>query len=57
MIVSPRVDRMDLRRLGFEQLAWDGLGVSEAPAVWNVAGVAPEQKGYLAYHRAEVLVS
>lgn len=57
VIVSPRVDRMDLRRLGFEHLAWDGLGVSEAPAVWNVEAFAHKQKEYLAYHRAEVLVS
>ena len=55
--VSPRVDRNDLRRLGFEQLAWERFGVAEAPAVWRTEGFAPPQRDYLAYHRAEVFVS
>jgi hypothetical protein len=57
VLVSPRVDRTDLRRLGFEQLAWERFGVAEAPAVWRTGGFTPPQRGYLAYHRSEVFIS
>lgn len=57
VMVSPRVDREDLRRLGFEQLAWERFGVSEAPAVWRTSDFAPPQRGYLAYHRSEVFIA
>jgi hypothetical protein len=55
--VSPRVDRSDLGRLGLHQLAWDGLGVGEAPAIWRTGSFAPRQVRYLAYHRKEVFIS
>ena len=57
VMVSPRVDRDDLRRLGFEQLAWTRFGVAEAPAVWRTDGFETRQCSYLAYHREEVFVS
>jgi putative restriction endonuclease len=56
VLVSPRVDRVDLRRLGFEQLAHERFGVAEAPAAWQAGAFAPERHGYLAYHRSEVFV-
>ena len=55
--VSPRVDPEDLRRLGFEQLAWAQQGVREAPVRWQTQGFASRQAGYLDYHRREVFVS
>jgi len=55
--VSERVDRADLRRLGFEQLARARFGVAEAPAVWRTDGFTQQQQDYLAYHRSEVFVS
>jgi putative restriction endonuclease len=57
VMVSPRVDSEDLRRLGFEQLAFERFGIKEAPAVWQTEGFRPEQRTYLAYHRSDVFVS
>src|SRR3546814_11166290 len=57
VLVSPRVDRDDLRRLGFEQLAWERFGVAEAPATWPTDSFAAPQRSYLAYHRPDVFVS
>src|SRR5882757_7562392 len=48
VLVSPRVDRADLRRLGFEQLVRDRFGLGEAPAVWRTDGFAPRQNIYMA---------
>jgi putative restriction endonuclease len=56
VLVSPRVDRVDLRRLGFEELAHERFGVAEAPPAWQTGVFAPERHGYLAYHRSEVFV-
>ena len=56
VLVSPRVDRMDLQRLGFEQLTWTRFGVAEAPVAWHAGACASERHGYLAYHRSEVFV-
>ncbi|HEY5007890.1 MAG TPA: hypothetical protein VII42_07790, partial [Caulobacteraceae bacterium] len=56
VLVSPRVDRDDLRRLGFEDLALQRFGVAEAPAIWRTEGFATRQAGYLDYHRREVFV-
>ena len=55
--VSPRVDRDDLRRLGFERLAWERFGVAEAPAIWRTMDFPTRQRGYMAYHRSEVFIS
>jgi hypothetical protein len=55
--VSRRVDPLDLRRLGFDQLVMERFGVAEAPARWSTDAFAPEQCGYLAFHRSEVFVS
>ncbi len=57
VLVSPRVDRADLSRLGFEQLAWERFGVAEAPAVWRTESFARPRQRYLDYHRSEVFVS
>ena len=57
VMVSPRVNRDDLRRLGFEQLSWQRFGVAEAPAAWGTGAFEPLQRGYLAHHRADVFVS
>lgn len=57
VLVSPRVDRMDLQRLGFEQLTWTRFGFAEDPSVWHAGSFAPERHAYLAYHRSEVFVS
>jgi len=57
VLVSPRVDPDDLRRLGFEQLSWQRFGVAEAPTAWGTGAFRPLQRGYLAHHRADVFVS
>jgi hypothetical protein len=57
VMVSPRVDREDLRRLGFDQLAMERFGVAEAPAIWRTDGFASRQRDYLAYHRKQVFVA
>ena len=57
MLVSGRVDKFDLRRLGFDQLAIERFGFEEAPAVWKTDAFLPRQQNYLAYHRKEVFVS
>jgi hypothetical protein len=55
VLVSPLVDRDDLSRLGFQQLAWEKYGFGEAPIVWrSVEGFAAKQCRYLDYHRKEV---
>ena len=57
VLVSPRVDRSDLRRLGFEQLAIERFGFAEAPAIWHT-GALPERKlDYMVYHRNQIFVS
>lgn len=57
VMVSPRVDPEDLRRLGFERLSWQRFGVAEAPAVWGAGAFAPRQQEYLAHHRTNVFVN
>ena len=57
VIVSPRVHTDDLRRLGFEQLAYKRFGLSEAPAIWGAGRFLPQQQVYLAYHRSEVFLN
>jgi putative restriction endonuclease len=57
VLVSPRLDRDDLRRLGFEQLTIERFGFSEAPAVWRTGDFIPSKRGYMDYHRKEVFVS
>ena len=57
VLVSPRIDREDLRRLGFQQLVWEHYGFSEAPAVWHTRSFEVPQHKYLAYHRSEVFVA
>jgi predicted restriction endonuclease len=53
--VSTRVDGSDLRRLGFEHLAWES--VAEATAFWRSESFVPAQRGYLEYHRKQVFVA
>ena len=56
-LVSSRVEKADLRRLGFDQLAAERFGFEEAPAVWRIESFAAHQQGYLAYHLAQVFIS
>jgi len=56
VMVSPRIQGDDLRRLGFEQLALERFGFAEAPAVWGVGNFLPQQQEYLDYHRHEVFL-
>lgn len=56
VMVSPRIEGDDLRRLGFEQLALERFGFAEAPAVWGVGNFLPQQQEYLDYHRHEVFL-
>jgi hypothetical protein len=56
VIVSKRVDKYDLRRLGFEQLAIERFGFEEASSGWKTDTFASDQQRYLAYHRAEIFV-
>jgi hypothetical protein len=58
VLVSRRVDREDLRRLGFQELVWEQFGFAEAPMKWQTTEVfVPDQCGYLSYHRSEVYVA
>jgi hypothetical protein len=57
VLVSPRMDRLDLQRLGFEALAWERLGFAEAAPAWQTSGLAEGQLGYMDYHRAQVFVA
>lgn len=57
VIVSSRVDKSDLRRLGFDQLVIDRFGLEEAPAHWRTDSFLPRQQDYLAYHRSAVFLS
>lgn len=54
---SSRVDKFDLRRLGFDQLAIERFGFEEAPVNWNVGAFLPPQQDYLDFHRRQVFVS
>ena len=56
VLVSPRVDRSDLRRLGFEQLSWEPFGVAEAPPISRTDAFSPGQRRYMAYHREQVFL-
>ncbi len=56
VISSPRVDRADLRRMGFDQLAIERFGFEEAPTNWNAGIFLPDQHRYLSFHRAEVFI-
>lgn len=57
VLVSPRVDRTDLRRLGFDQLVVERFGFAEAPAIWRTGAFRAKQRFYLTYHRSDVFVS
>jgi putative restriction endonuclease len=54
---SARVNKSDLRRLGFDQLAIERFGFEEAPMNWNVGAFLPAQQDYLGFHRQQVFVS
>jgi hypothetical protein len=57
VLISPRVDPADLRRLGFEELVRERFGFAEAPLIWQTAGFITSQSNYMAFHRSEVFVS
>ena len=56
VIVSPRFDSEDLRRLGLGDLVMHRLGFGEAQRPWQTEAFGERQRQYLAYHRAEVYV-
>lgn len=56
VLISPRVDRTDLRRLGFERLARDGVQIAEDPIAWQVGAFPRERHSYLAFHRSQVFI-
>lgn len=55
--ISPRIDRDDLRRLGFGQPVWEQFGFSEAPTNWKTRDFLVQQCKYLEYHRKEIFLS
>lgn len=57
VLVSPRVPEDDLRRLGFDRLARQRLGMSEAPVLWKTDQFRSQQSDYLDYHRKQVFIS
>jgi putative restriction endonuclease len=57
VLVSTRVDREDLRRLGFDQLVFEATGLTEAPAGWRTNDFLTGQRPYLDYHRQQVYLS
>lgn len=57
VLVSPRVDGDDLRRLGLGHLNWDRTGFSEIGAARRGDKLASTQMGYMAQHRANVFIS
>lgn len=57
VLVSPRVNRGDLRRLGFDQLAMERFGVAEAPMVWGTGPFLEAQCSYLSHHRSAVFIA
>lgn len=56
VLVSPRADRADLRRLGFEYLARERFELAEAPTPWQAGTFPAERRNYLAYHRSQVFI-
>ncbi|PIB90509.1 HNH endonuclease [Caulobacter sp. FWC2] len=57
VLVSPRVDREDLRRLGLDHLNWGQPGFGDVGASWNANAFASAQTRYMADHRANVFVA
>ncbi|WP_430691563.1 HNH endonuclease [Mesorhizobium vachelliae] len=57
VLVSQRVDHVDMRRLGFEHLVHEQFGFAEAPRPWGSSGLSGTQRRYMEYHRDEVFIS
>ncbi|WP_163879064.1 HNH endonuclease [Rhizobium laguerreae] len=57
VLVSPRIDPTDLRRLGFDRLVEDHFRFAMQPVPGRTRGFRSTQHGYLAYHRSDVWVS
>ncbi len=57
VLVSSRVNRADLTRLGLEHIAGSRLGFCEAPKAWGASGFSTRQNAYLDYHRREIFIS
>lgn len=57
VLVSPRVNRDDLRRLGLEHLNWGQPGFGEAGAIWRAGEFTPHQAQYMHEHRRSVFVN
>lgn len=56
IMISPRVDRADLRRLGFEHLVNERFELAEAQTSWQVSAFPVQRRPYLAYHRSQVFI-
>lgn len=56
VLISTRVDRSDLRRLGFERLAQERFGTAVVPEEWQTGAFVAAQQVYLAHHRSDVFV-
>ena len=57
VLVSPRFDRNDLRRLGLQQDRWEDFGFSDMGMPWLDRQFVAPQQGYLAFHRSEIFVA
>ena len=56
VMVSGRVDREDLRRLGLGHISLSPSGLQDAGALWREQNLQAAQAGYLAYHRENVFL-
>lgn len=56
IMISPRVDRADMRRLGFEHLLGEQFQLAEAPSYCAGMTFPAERRPYLAYHRSQVFI-
>jgi predicted restriction endonuclease len=57
VITSKRIDKYDLKRLGFDELAIERFGFEEAPSIWNKQEFSPAQQRYLSYHRTTIFIT
>jgi len=55
--MSRRFDRRDLARLGRGGTAPEALGLPDAQTPYVAAGLRPDQRAYMEYHRRAVFVA
>ena len=56
VLVSKRIDREDLNRLGFREPIWRQYGFPAAPTAWHTRSFSNPQHKYLTYHRKKIFV-